>query len=93
MARKMTEWPSKRGPISKIWSSDGCRREAVPLAVERWYDFPEFGDYLGNVGLLATTAASAPGRYRQLMPTRPNYPAPIGLDQHQMFMLCFHLNQ
>ena len=23
---------------------------AVPLAVERWYDFSDFGDYLGNVG-------------------------------------------
>ncbi len=26
------------------------RRDAVLLAVERWYDFPEFGGYLGNVG-------------------------------------------
>ncbi len=25
-------------------------RDAVPLAMERRYDFPEFGDYLGNVG-------------------------------------------
>ncbi len=24
--------------------------DAVPLAVERRYDFPEFGGYLGNVG-------------------------------------------
>ena len=24
MARKMTEWPSKRGPITKIMPSDGC---------------------------------------------------------------------
>ena len=51
MARKMTEWPSKRGPITKIRPSDGCGRDAVLLAVERWYDFPEFGGYLGNVGL------------------------------------------
>ena len=51
MARKMTEWPSKRGPISKISPSDGCGRDAVLLAVERWYDFPEFGGYLANVGL------------------------------------------
>ena len=25
--------------------------DTVPLAVERWYDFPEFGGYLGDVGL------------------------------------------
>ncbi len=27
------------------------QRNTVPLAVERWYDFPEFGGYLGNVGI------------------------------------------
>ncbi len=27
-----------------------CGRDAVILTVERWYDFPEFGGYLGNVG-------------------------------------------
>ena len=31
---------------------DGCGRHAVLLAVERWYDFPGFGDYSGNVGLM-----------------------------------------
>ena len=50
MAENLGKWPSKRGPISKIRPSDGCGRDAVPLAVERWYDFPEFGGYLGNVG-------------------------------------------
>ncbi len=65
MARKMTEWPSKRGPISKIRPSDGCGRDAVLLAVERWYDFPEFGGYLGNVGLslprlMGTTVENIP---------------------------------
>ena len=49
MTKKLAEWPSKRGPISKIRSSDGCGRDAVLLAVERWYDFLEFGGYLGNV--------------------------------------------
>ena len=29
----------------------GCGRDAVPLAVEWWYNFPEFGRHLGNVGL------------------------------------------
>jgi hypothetical protein len=31
--------------------SDGCGRDAVPLAVEWWYDFLEIEGYLGNVGL------------------------------------------
>ena len=52
MARKMTEWPSKRGPITKIMPSDGCIGDTVPLAVGKWYDFHEFGWYMGNVGLL-----------------------------------------
>ncbi len=51
MAENLGKWPSKRGPISKIRPQDGCGRDAVPLAVERWYDFPECGGYLGNVGL------------------------------------------
>ena len=52
MARKMTEWPSKRGPITKIMPSDGCIGDTVPLAVGKWYDFHEFGWYMGNVGLM-----------------------------------------
>ena len=52
MARKMTEWPSKRGPITKIMPSDGCIGDTVPLAVGKWYDFHEFGWYMGNVGLI-----------------------------------------
>ena len=50
MARKMTEWPSKRGPITKIMPSDGCIGDTVPLAVEKWYDFHKLGWYMGNVG-------------------------------------------
>ena len=50
MARKMTEWPSKRGPITKIMPSDGCIGDTVHLAVGKWYDFHEFGWYMGNVG-------------------------------------------
>ena len=50
MARKMTEWPSKRGPITKIMPSDGCIGDTVPLAVGKWYEFHEFGWYMGNVG-------------------------------------------
>ena len=33
MARKMTEWPSKRGPITKIMPSDGCKGDTAPW---RW---------------------------------------------------------
>ena len=51
MARKMTEWPSKRGPITKIMPSDGCIGDTVPLAVGKWCDFHEFGWYMENVGL------------------------------------------
>ncbi len=50
MARKMTEWPSKRGPITKSMPSDGCKGDTVPLAVPKWYDFHELGWHLGNVG-------------------------------------------
>ncbi len=51
MAENLAKWPSKRGPISKIRPSDGCARDAVPLAVGQWYNFHEFGWHLGNVGL------------------------------------------
>ena len=50
MAENQGKWPSKRGPISKIRPSDGCGRDAVPLAVEPRYDFYKFGGHLGNVG-------------------------------------------
>ncbi len=50
MARNMAEWHPKHGPITKIMLSDGVKRDTVLLAVGRWYDFPEFGGYLGNVG-------------------------------------------
>ena len=51
MAGKVTEWPSNRGPISKIWPSDGCKGDTVPLAVGQWYNFHSVGCHLGNVGL------------------------------------------
>jgi len=64
MAGNLGKRPSKRGPISKIRPSDGCRRDAVLLAVERWYDFPEFGCHLGNVGsYLITTFFSLATAY------------------------------
>ncbi len=54
MAENLGKWPSKRGPISEIRPSDGRGRDAVFLALERRYDFPESGGYLGNVGLFTT---------------------------------------
>ncbi len=66
MAGKMTEWPSKRGPIAKIVPWDGCKGDAVPLTVVKLYDFHEFGWHLGDVGLIAfglafRTAVREPG--------------------------------
>ena len=51
MAGKVTEWPSNRGPISKIWPSDGCGRKALLMAGGWRYHFYEFRCHLGNVGL------------------------------------------
>ena len=65
MARKMTEWPSKRGPITKIMPSDGCIGDTVPLAVGKRYDFHEFGWYMGNVGLSKKLPGTkSAGRFR-----------------------------
>ena len=50
MVRKVTEWPSKLEPIPKSKPSDGGKEDIVPSVVKRWYDFAEFGCYLGNVG-------------------------------------------
>ncbi len=43
MARKMTEWPSKRGPLANIRPSDGGKGDAIPLALGKWNNFHEFG--------------------------------------------------
>ena len=40
----------KRGPITKIMPSDGCKGDTAPLALGLWYDFQGFGWHLGNVG-------------------------------------------
>ena len=58
MARETTKWPSKRGPITKIMPSDGCKGGTVPLAMGQWYDFHEFGCHLGNVGSVGDIAFS-----------------------------------
>ena len=50
MTRKLVEWASEHGQITKITPSDARGRNAVLLAVERCYDFHEFECHLGNVG-------------------------------------------
>ncbi len=50
MARKMTEWPSERRPLTKIRPSDGRNGDGVSLAVDQWDDFHEFGCHMGNFG-------------------------------------------
>ena len=70
MAGQVTEWPSNRGPISKIWQSDGCNGDTVPLAVRQWYNFHSVGCHLGNVGVgpfpFPPAGLPAPGERRQL---------------------------
>ncbi len=51
MAENLGKWPSEPGPISKIGPSDGCGRDAVPSAVEWWYDFHESGGVSGKCRL------------------------------------------
>ncbi len=77
MTRKMTEWPSKRGPITKIMPSDRCKRDTVPLAVDQWYDFHEFGCHLGNVGLARPLDIFGPR-------TNIQDKAPTARDGHEM---------
>ncbi len=43
MTPKLAEWVSNHMPITKIMPSDGGKGDTVPFAVERRYDFPEFG--------------------------------------------------
>ena len=72
MAGKVTEWPSKRGPIVKIMLLDGSKGGTAPLALGLWYDFHEVGCHLGNVGSLvharvrrSVCADSGPGKHRR----------------------------
>ena len=51
MVRKMTKWPSKRGPINKTMLPDGVKRNTAPLTLGLWYDFHQVGGHLRNVGL------------------------------------------
>ncbi len=62
MTENMGKWPSKRGPITKIMPSDGCKGDIIPLAVGKWYHFHEFGCRLGNVGKVRNNIFSASRR-------------------------------
>jgi hypothetical protein len=75
MAGKVTEWPSNRGPISKIWQSDGCNGDTVPLAVRQWYNFHSVGCHLGNVGLDGVGKAEVNGLEADQVPSL-NGPSP-----------------
>ncbi len=44
------EWVFEHGKIAKSRRSDGSEGDTAPLAVVRWYDFPEFEGCLGNLG-------------------------------------------
>ena len=46
MAGNLGKWSSKRGPISKIRPSDGCKGDTVPLEMGPGYDFHEVGCHL-----------------------------------------------
>ena len=45
-----TEWACEHGQITKIWLSDGCKGETMPMTVKIGYDHFEFEGYPGNVG-------------------------------------------
>jgi hypothetical protein len=69
----MTEWLSKRGPITKIMPSDGCKGDTAALALGLWYDFHEFGWHLGNVGSVPLT-----GEWRYDFPKFGGYLGNVG---------------
>jgi len=70
MAENLGTWPSKRGPIAKFVPSDVYKRDAVPLAVVRWYDFHDFGCHPGNPGLIDLAASTSQmGRFETEWPT------------------------
>jgi hypothetical protein len=50
MTGKLTEWPFENGQTEIVGPSDGCRGNAVVLAVESKYNFRELGSYLRRLG-------------------------------------------
>ena len=57
MTTKMANWFSEHDQIIKLGLSDGRRAKFLSSAIARSYDWPQNGDYLGNVGLNSTALA------------------------------------
>ena len=78
----------------KIRPSDGCGRDTVPLAVKWWYDFPEFGCHLGNVGLTSPPLpdtgprGTAADRQTWFAPERPDVPDHFGFLVFRFFLMA-----
>ena len=51
MTKKLAEWASEQGQITKIRPSDASRGKAIPTVVQFGYDRHKSEGYLGNVGL------------------------------------------
>jgi hypothetical protein len=50
MTKKLAEWASEQGQITKIRPSDASRGKAIPTVVQFGYDRHKSKGYLGNVG-------------------------------------------
>ena len=61
MARKMTEWPSKRRPLTKIRPSDGCKRRCRSLGGGPVVRFPRIWMSSGECRFNTVQAFLVPG--------------------------------
>ncbi len=51
MTRKLAEWASEHGQITKIRPSDASGGDTIPTVVKFGYDNHGIEGYLGNVGI------------------------------------------
>ena len=51
--------------VGTLEHQNQAERDGFLLAVERWYNFPEFGGYLGNVGLIKIAHFPALARHQE----------------------------
>ncbi len=49
MMKNRAEWASEHGQITKVWVSDGCGGETIPMTVRIGSCQSRFEGYLGNV--------------------------------------------
>ena len=49
MMKNRAEWASEHGEITKVWVSDGCGGEPIPMTVRIVSCQSQFEDYLENV--------------------------------------------